>query len=290
MNQFINGVRNKDTKRDLLVKSTNSFVEAVNMAEKLQFALKKIDEKIEETQEDNIETLALTNKNKDIRKILKRLENIESKLNLRRNYQSNYKCYKCGRIGHFKRNCNSNFNTKKYLVLLFMRIKIFNLEISSIIDSGSQVSLLSSNIIKNLNLVDIRCTNQIIYTAESEKLNLIGKVLLPMELKKKIQNIKFFISSNLTHKCILGLDFMYKFRFKLRVNTKNVFFHGGNNILQNLSLCSYDLESFIPSNVVEHTIDTGVSGPIKDYGRQIPHFRQKIMKNLFEKMLKNGII
>lgn len=174
--------------------------------------------------------------------------NFKTKKNL------NIQCYFCEKVGHRLKDCfklqemknqkvkkafsikklneseegeqgdNNKFN-ECYLLENLKIIENFNIEIninglpvSAIYDTGSDLSLLDSRIIKDLEIIE---TNKKIIAANNSFLNVLGETnLIDVKIKNlnKKMAAKFIVIKNLNRQCILGKDFMRDNKIKLCVN------------------------------------------------------------------------
>ena len=93
-----------------------------------------------------------------------------------------------------------------------------------LIDTGSTKTLLAKEVFDSLGMTDIKCepSDTTLVAANSEKLNVYGKVTLPMSVGKKqvIQN--FVVADIVTCQGILGMDFLTQNRGKVDIEKKTL--------------------------------------------------------------------
>ena len=103
--------------------------------------------------------------------------------------------------------------------------KIGKLSVKSLFDTGADVSCLKTETFKNSKLnIDVESDQFRNFKAASgNKLQISGKVLLPIEIDNKKVEHPFFLIDNLNEQCILGIDFITK--HKLNYCPQSRIFH-----------------------------------------------------------------
>lgn len=95
----------------------------------------------------------------------------------------------------------------------FVEIEIFEIKIKALLDSGSNVTLMSSRLYRKLKL-RYRCplpTSIVLKAANGKPLKVIGQVDLPFSFNNHTKVISTLIVENMTTKCICGMDFWSTF-------------------------------------------------------------------------------
>lgn len=119
----------------------------------------------------------------------------------------------CGEIKASVRICECVSNQEEKDKRAFAEIKLGNIRIEGLLDSGASVSILGENseeIIDGLNLkVDPVFVS--LRTAGGKEYNVLGKIRVPVEFKGRIEMIQFYICPNLLQRAYLGVDFWRAF-------------------------------------------------------------------------------
>lgn len=196
----------------------------------------------------------------------------------------------------------------------FVSVCIYNEYISAMLDSGSNVSILGSPglyLLKKFNLnlnydISVHLT-----TADGQVQSTLGYVWLPTTLLDHTRSIKFLVVPSISHKIILGMDFMRE--FNLNINFGNSSFDSSVlsscvvNAIQDVDTLSSqqktELEKVINSfeaigpkdklgrtHVITHHIDTGDSKPIRQRQYPLSPAMLEILNKEIDNMLSLGVI
>lgn len=129
----------------------------------------------------------------------------------------------------------------------YIRLKIFDFEITALLDSGANSSVIGEyalHLLKNFNLnVDKKQT--FVHTADGNSQKVEGLVYIPLCLGNVCKIMKFLVVPSLKHSIILGSDFCDE--FMLNLNFKNNTWEvqcDNNNISVSCSNQDYSLNNF----------------------------------------------
>ncbi|CAK1593997.1 unnamed protein product [Parnassius mnemosyne] len=174
----------------------------------------------------------------------------------------------------------------------FVNVKIYNLTLSGLLDSGSLVTILGNN--SYLEILKLGCklfkSDLItVSTANNEKVNSLGYFDLPVHFNNQTHLIKAYVFPEIFPSLILGIDFWKKFNLlpsvlsslnfteskcsaietkdtkvlpyeHLTPNQNNI----ANDIIQRFKTISFEEKGILGStHLITHKIDTGDSLPIK---------------------------
>lgn len=196
----------------------------------------------------------------------------------------------------------------------YLYVQILNVTILSLVDSGSNVSILGSSgftLLKDLNIHIQYDSNLRVTTADGRGQDVFGYVSLPITLNGVSKTLKILVIPSLTHQLILGVDFLEFFKIKL--NFKNLSYATQTstvcaiNTIRSLSnLTSKEktelqkviklFETIAPTDrlglthLISHSIDTGDSKPIKQRQYPLSPAMQKHLNKEIDEMLKLKII
>lgn len=202
----------------------------------------------------------------------------------------------------------------------FVVVDILGIECNALADSGASVSVISKEALFTLSELGLcfdmtPCHNEL-FVGNDARLDVLGRVSLPISYYNKVIFIKFFVCKDINVPIILGADFLRAFNLckdifeatevhnKLNVSLLNddtVHLHQVDDLsdAQKYTLCEmislYETlgasdESLGFTTLEEHTIDTGDHAPIKQRYYPIPYHQREYVKQEIEKMLKMGII
>ena len=96
-----------------------------------------------------------------------------------------------------------------------MEIQIGTFKLKALLDSGSSVSLIVSDLANRTNSIVDRKYFKTLLSSTGNNLKVIGGVLLPMQIGKMQTNHKFTVVSELVTPVILGRDFLSAHKLRL---------------------------------------------------------------------------
>jgi len=133
------------------------------------------------------------------------------------NGKQSIRCFNCGGFGHTLTNCSTsprNSNNSNYLTfdskkddILKTDLKVCGIKFESIIDTGSNISLVNTDLVNQIE-VDIISCDKSVQTA-SGKLNLLGECNLNVDIDGKSFEHKFYVAS-FPFSVLVGTDLMKK--------------------------------------------------------------------------------
>src|SRR6188768_2684377 len=92
-----------------------------------------------------------------------------------------------------------------------IEIRIYNVFVSALLDTGASVSVVSEQLIKHLDIPikPIRKSeSKLLTTADGKPINVLGKVLLSIKIRGLTIPFEFLVTRNLAENIILGIDFL----------------------------------------------------------------------------------
>lgn len=103
-------------------------------------------------------------------------------------------------------------------------VKIYDLTVQALLDSGSNLTLISGSIYSKLksNIISPLETPLVLKTASGDQLDILGKLYLPFTFNGLVKIIPTLVVPNLAIKCICGMDFWEKFNIHPTVNPRGV--------------------------------------------------------------------
>jgi hypothetical protein len=106
--------------------------------------------------------------------------------------------------------------------------KVNQTYVKSLFDTGADVSCIRTKTFQTCKLDIPIDTRQVRHfkAAGGTKLQISGKVMLPIEIDKKLVRHPFFLIDNLNEKCILGIDFITKHQLGYCPQTRTFFWPG----------------------------------------------------------------
>ncbi|XP_072395302.1 uncharacterized protein [Diabrotica undecimpunctata] len=196
----------------------------------------------------------------------------------------------------------------------YISINIGSETISALVDSGSNVSIIGSPalfLLKKLNLhlhydISVQLT-----TADGNVQSTLGYVFLPVTLSGSTQKLKVLVVPSISHKMILGMDFMKLFRISLdftnfSYSTAKLSTCVVNTIVSSENLSTHQLsqlhavvklfkeigptDSIGRTHLYTHHIDTGDAKPIRQRQYPLSPAMQKIFNEGVDEMLKLKVI
>ncbi|KAL3287143.1 hypothetical protein HHI36_001622 [Cryptolaemus montrouzieri] len=121
-------------------------------------------------------------------------------------------------VHHSSVNINPLLDSKKNDNRPYICISIESEKISALLDSGSNVSILGAPSLYLLRLLNLSLRYDIaisLTTADGQLQNAMGYVELPISLGKLCKILKVLVVPTITHKLILGMDFINVFKLQL---------------------------------------------------------------------------
>lgn len=201
----------------------------------------------------------------------------------------------------------------------FISVRINNLNISGLLDSGSSVTILGNNShleILKLGFKLFKSDLITVSTASNQKIKSLGYFELPIFFNDQTHLIKVYVFPELFPSLILGIDFWKKFNLlptvlssvsqsnlkcssiqdaekkilpyeHLSANQKDI----ADNIIQRFKSISFEEKGILGhTHLITHKIDTGDSLPIKQRCYRLSPEKQKALINEVDKMLKWNVI
>lgn len=217
---------------------------------------------------------------------------------------------------HYKINkLNGFFCTNKKDPRPYLNVKIFDINLFGLLDSGASQTIIGERGWQKLQILNLRLeTNRCKVTvANGYPCEVLGSVNLPIELSGRIQVIKALVILEIDLDIILGIDFWEDMNIITNFSDNSWYF--GNTQNESVSLISnmtylYSLSTEESSQLnklisdffskmgtelgcakgVSHIMDTGDNTPIKQrYYPVSPYIQEKINVEI-EKLLKLGVI
>ncbi|KAM9985839.1 hypothetical protein ACTFIZ_002137 [Dictyostelium cf. discoideum] len=129
-----------------------------------------------------------------------------------------FKCYKCGKTGHFANKCTEQINTITEHVSFttnqqdLKRVSLYGVLLINdqptrcLIDTGSTITMIHESFAKHLNVKLENCDNDL-RAANGSRINIKGKTILNIaigKVKYTIHNV--YVTSQFEFKCLLGIN------------------------------------------------------------------------------------
>lgn len=196
----------------------------------------------------------------------------------------------------------------------YVTIKVGTEDISSLVDTGSNVSILGSPclyLLKKLNLSLNYDISVHLTTADGQIQNTLGYVWLPVTLCTVTKNLKVLVVPSISHNLILGMDLIKSFNLKLDlgkfsfsydtlstcvVNTIQGIENLTDQQRSDLNLVIESFKELAPetrigrTHLYTHHIDTGDAKPTRQRQYPLSPAMKKILDVEIDKMLSLGVI
>lgn len=198
----------------------------------------------------------------------------------------------------------------------FINVKINELKISGLLDSGSSLTILGNN--SHLNILKLGFTLFksdfiTVATASNQKINSFGYFILPITFNKETHLIKTYVFPEISPSLILGIDFWKKFNLlpknltsnsceclsletldtkvlsydHLTSNQKSI----ADDLIQRFKAISFEEKGVLGrTHLISHKIDTGDSLPIRQRCYRLSPEKMKALIVEVDKMLDWDII
>lgn len=210
----------------------------------------------------------------------------------------------------------------------YIQVTLYNQQLVALLDSGANQSIIGSEglyILDRFNIKIQTSKSKFVTTADGQKQQISGSVLLPICLENKCKLLEALIVPSLCHSFILGSDFLKLFGLFLNFKTNtwemdnqsiqahiNVvnnsdFSNNINKGIQSTSLLSSN-EKIQVNNILEkfkelspegrlgrtnkfiQHIDTGDARPIRQRQYQLSPYLLKELNNQLDEMLRLGVV
>lgn len=203
----------------------------------------------------------------------------------------------------------------------YVQIKILDMVITGLLDTGSSVTILGNDSHKKLLSMGLQLntTNHVQFsTAGGEEFNSLGTISLPIDFLHKKHIMQAYVVPGIKHPLILGIDFWKLFDLFPKHLDAISFCKDTNSTLKaeaisESSLCSYEhlpddqratadqlISQFRDisyeerglgrTSLITHKIDTGDAAPIRQrYYRMSPE-KQRVLVEQLDEMLKDDVV
>lgn len=207
----------------------------------------------------------------------------------------------------------------------YISVRLFDRDITVLLDSGATTSIIGNEGLKFLNKLKIKVhpiQHSNLYTADGKEQKVIGLVDLPISIGTCFRLIKALVVPSVTHSFIFGMDFVKS--FNLIMNFKNNSYLIQNDSIKldivepfsNSSFSSnlFSLDDLSPfekneafkvlelfkqidsdkklgrTNKIKLTIDTGDNQPFKKKPYLLSPYMQDILNKELDSMLELGVV
>lgn len=197
-----------------------------------------------------------------------------------------------------------------------LRVSLFGINFIGLLDSGASRSLIGGpgwKRLSSLGLKNHKDDNLKVATANGNKCDVLGKVEIPVELAGRVKLIEFLIVPSLVNSLILGIDFWESMSIVPDLKNKRWMFNEEVTSEVNVAAALVEraelaaeqeakLKEFLTywqaasanvkngTDLVQHSIDTGNSKPIKQRYYPVSPAVQTIINQELDKMLKEGVV
>lgn len=191
----------------------------------------------------------------------------------------------------------------------YIRIRILNMDLIGLIDTGASISCISGLAAKSLleKNIPYRKLHEMVTTAGGSQYKVYGVIEEEIEFRDLRKNIKFYIIPELKNELYLGIDFVNSFKI-LNLNTslleiKELYRNGTENChkltpemqksLDNIISIfpSFERDGLGKTTLLEHTIELEKDArPVKQRYFSISPAVEKLVHDEIDNMLKLGII
>lgn len=185
----------------------------------------------------------------------------------------------------------------------FACVTIFGKQIMGLLDSGASISCISGNLCKEILTCnpDIKSMKSTVATADGNKQNIVGSIILPIKYKDIKHDLNFYLVPSLSQDLYLGVDFWSKFNIAPQViseisQTNESEAHNLTSVekgkLKATIACFKSFEDFGlgKTDLVEHFIDVGDAKPIKQRYFPVSPAIEKLMCEEIDRMIQLGVI
>jgi len=195
----------------------------------------------------------------------------------------------------------------------FIDVAISKTHVSALIDSGANHSILGKqglHLISSLNLQIQPDHSLNVFTADGSPQVVLGRVSLPISIKRVTREINVLVVPSVQHPLILGIDFCKKFHLSIDFH-KRQWQSGFSEIATVNRICPFS--SLTPeqqaslervkkhysdlgskglgrTNLVKHIIDTGEALPIKQRYHRLSPAMQTHLNAELDKMLELAVV
>jgi len=111
-----------------------------------------------------------------------------------------------------------------------VKVRIENIEIECLLDTGAALNVMTEGILKNLNNIRMEQTNQRLTAANGLQMDVRGEIETIVKIGNKAEKIRFVIVKNLRPEMIGGIPLMKEFGIELQWKERNYQETERNNI------------------------------------------------------------